>query len=110
MGVLPVGAVAGSAIGVVAAVPVNVEDVRERRANEFSLSVVDRISDEVDAPLVSMLSAGTAVTQMLVERDHVAWFGLERDCACVVVHFTCAVRTRDDTQRATVALHGLEVG
>jgi hypothetical protein len=74
---LPVGAVAWVGVRVIAAIPCGVEDSRKRRPHVRSLSVVDRIDDEVDSPLPSHRTTDTAVDEVLVECDQVDGPGLD---------------------------------
>src|SRR4051794_20504671 len=93
---LPVLPVARVPLAVVAAIPCRIEDPCERRGDERRLLLVGRIGDEIDTPLPSPRASDAAVSNVLVESDHVTWCGLHDH----IVALLAKVRTRPDPKCA----------
>src|SRR5207248_749204 len=108
MGRLPGIAVARVPVHVVTAVPADIEDVREGQSEESLLAGVFGVSDEVNAPLPSLVSSDAAMRKMFVESDDVSRFGLDRE-GCMLLSDVSSMAAGSDFERTASAAQRFEV-
>ena len=82
--------------------------MREGQSEESLLAGVFGVSDEVNAPLPSLVSSDAAMRKMFVESDDVSRFGLDRE-GCMLLSDVSSMAAGSDFERTASAAQRFEV-